>query len=237
MKDKCISTKKKWCLYFNSNMSSNNIQSWWISTINFDWHVCITANVTQWIHLSQIQGPNPIAKTEIRDIRQPWAKATKRKISYVPSQEPPIPCNCFVVHLFTGNKSFSKSVKPCDKLSLSLICSGNNYVVHLAFMHLNRFLNLEIKPSSPWKVCRSNNSWALQDNLWNTQANAPNGVLALKSAMIYTPMELKIIQAEQTLGHLLQKVSLCGYNRDFLWLNVFVIDTSRLISIQQGAMF
>lgn len=44
----------------------------------------------------------------------------------------------------TESKSSSWSANVDDKLSLSLICTGNNYAVSFVLIHFNQFLNLEI---------------------------------------------------------------------------------------------
>lgn len=83
----------------------------------------------------------------------------------------------------TENKSPSWFANADDKLSLSLICTGNNYAVSFVLIHFNQFLNLEIETSSHWDFCNSCYPVALPDSLQNMQATSPSAMLAQESGM------------------------------------------------------
>lgn len=93
----------------------------------------------------------------------------------------------------TENKSFSRSTNTDDKLSLSLMCTGNNGAVNLVLIHFNQFLNLEVKTSSYWDFYNSCYPVAHSDNLQNMQAKEPIATLPQESGMKDISIKFKII--------------------------------------------
>lgn len=78
----------------------------------------------------------------------------------------------------TENKASSWSTNADDKLSLSLICTWNNYALSFGLIHFNQFLNQEVETSFHWDFCNSCYPVAFPDNLQNMQATAPSAILA-----------------------------------------------------------